>query len=55
MRCALFLVGNLVAGVALGQRILDPTRELLPVLAPLGVAVVRSWVLPRFVQQDAGH
>jgi hypothetical protein len=40
MRRALFMAGNLVAGVVLVLLILDPKRGLMPIFALVAVAVV---------------
>ena len=50
MRRALLIAGNTVAGVALVLLILDPRRDLTPILALLAVAFILAWVLPRFVR-----
>jgi hypothetical protein len=39
-----------IAAVALVQLILDPTRDLRPVLALAGDGVVLTWVLPRLLR-----
>jgi hypothetical protein len=50
MRRALFTAGNVVAAVALVLLILDPTRDLRPVLALVGASVVLTWVVPRLLR-----
>jgi hypothetical protein len=51
VRRALFITGNALAGLALVLLILDPSRELRPVLARLAFAVVLAWVVPRFLRK----
>jgi hypothetical protein len=50
MRRALFISGNVLAGLVLVLLILDPSRDRRPLVALLTAAVLLAWVVPRFLR-----